>query len=328
MFNKADLSQLEDFGIGHAQNNDWITGCTVVYAHGGATCSVDVRGGGPATRETDLLKPENMVQKVNAVCLSGGSAFGLEATCGVMECLQEQHIGFQAGPTVVPIVPGACIFDLPIGESKWPNKQMGYEACQHAIEAQRLNFSTVEQGNVGAGTGATVGKLGDPTRQMKSGFGFSCLHYGELAVAAVVVVNAKGNVMSADNTPLAGYIDNAGNVSNPIDSVIEFAKVANPFSDTNAGSISNTTIGCVLANAKLDKAQCLKVSQMTHDAYARAIKPVHTLGDGDTIFTLASGRTQADTDLVGVIATEAMEEAIRNAVLSAKSLGGFTGLAK
>jgi L-aminopeptidase/D-esterase-like protein len=327
MFEIADLSDLDDFGIGHAQNLEWITGCTVIYAKGGAVCSVDVRGGSPATRETDLLKPENAVQQVNAVCLSGGSAYGLEAACGVMECLNKNGEGFQAGPFNVPIVPGASLFDLPIGQPKWPDKQMGFEACSAAIEAQRTNDATVAQGNFGAGTGATIGKLGDPKFHMKGGFGYSGLRLGEIVVISCVAVNARGNILAEDSSQLAGFMGAEGRVLDPIETIIAQTKMTNPFEDLNKPTVENTTLGCVITNANLTKAQCLKVSQITQDAYGRAIKPVHTSHDGDAIFTMASGRIEADADLVGLIATEAMEQAIRNAVVNAKSLGGFKGFA-
>lgn len=307
MFDRASFSDLPAFGVGHSTWEEAVTGCTVFVAPEGATCGVDVRGGGPATRETDLLSPEKMVEEVHAVCLSGGSAFGLEASCGVMEKLASEGIGFKIATATVPIVPGACIFDLLIGEDRWPTKEMGFEAASRALASCG---NDPECGSVGVGTGATVGKMGLPEQAMKSGFGFFGLRAGDLVVIANVVVNALGNVVSEDGGWLAG-VNEGGKVVDPLEA---FAKVQATMQAQQASPCPNTTLGVILTNAKLTKAQATKVSQVAHDGYARAIFPVHTQNDGDAIFTMASNEVEAQTDMVSILAAKAMEEAIRVAV--------------
>lgn len=334
------LEALASFGVGHAHDEAAGTGCTVVVAPHGAICGVDVRGGGPATRETDLLKPENMVESVHAVVLSGGSAFGLEASCGVMDVLSEKGIGFRLADACIPIVTGACLFDVLVGKNAHPDKAMGAKAARSALESfaaakdGTAGFgSSLEQGNVGAGCGATVGKMGRPEQAMKSGFGCSCLRQGDVVVAALVAVNALGNVCDCAGSWLAGCQVN-GRILDPLE--VFFAAgssdgqadalgaEAEKVSVEGVGVTQNTTIGVVLTNAKLTKAQATKVSSTTHDAYARAIKPVHTSNDGDTIFTFASGEVESSTDAVAIVATEAMQQAIENAVLHAKGAYGLS----
>ncbi len=365
-FSRATLSDLPEFHVGHAQNSEAATGCTVVVSPEGATCSVDVRGGGPATRETDLLKPENMVEAVHAVVLSGGSAFGLEASTGVMQALAEKGIGFELCGLHVPIVVGACLFDLPYGKPEHPTAEMGAFACKAALsgameneaaksplcvpeEASFTVLSGTAEGNVGAGCGATVGKMLDPMQATKSGLGIYGVRCGDVVVVAIVAVNALGTVCLPDGTPLAGHRDTNGCLMNPLDPVLlsmapqsstEVASSSHPeeenstcpendtrFSTTTSPGCTtpctNTTIGVVLTNAKLAKAQCQKVSSITHDAYARTIKPVHTSADGDTIFTMASGKQDAPFDLVAIMTTEAMQDAILRAVATAKAACGL-----
>ena len=203
----ATFADMPEFGVGHATDPVALTGCTAFVARGdagaGVTCGVDVRGGGPATRETDLLKPENMVQAVNAVVIGGGPALGLEASCGGMGMLAERGCGVAIGPARVPIVPAACLFDLLIGKPTWPDKAMGAEACTCALAFDAGDGDELAQGCVGAGTGATVGKLGRPEQVMKSGFGWSGLKLGGVAVIACVAVNALGNVIAEDGSWLA-----------------------------------------------------------------------------------------------------------------------------
>lgn len=323
-FELASLSDLPAFGIGHAHDRKHATGCTAIVAPEGAVCGVDVRGGGPATRETDLLKPENMVELVHAVMLSGGSAFGLEASCGAMEALADAGCGFELAGLHVPIVVGACLFDLPYGEMAkggrpaFPDKAMGRAACEAALENRRQNNADIAWGNVGAGTGATVGKLLGADRAMKSGIGSFVLRAGEIVVGAIVAVNALGNVHAPDGTPLAGCRAEDGGI---IDA-IEAARMALSAA-TSAPICENTTIGCILTNAKLTKAQATKTASVSHDAYARAIKPVHTQNDGDSIFCFASGDVEAPGDLVSVLATEAMQRAVIEAVRSADAAYGL-----
>ena len=297
--------------VGQAQNEKALTGCTVIICEDGATCGVDVRGGGPGTRETDLLNPVNMIQKVHAVVLSGGSAFGLESTCGVSEYLEEQNIGFDVGVAKVPIVVGAVLFDLGAGDAKVrPDKKMGYEACVNASSEK------LQQGNYGAGCGATVGKIKGMEYAMKGGIGSSSIKLPNgLVVSAMVAVNAFGDVYESGQV-IAGVLND------------EKTKVDNSYELMKEGvskggfSIDNTTIGVVVTNAKLDKAGCTKISQMAHNGYAKTIFPIHTPHDGDTIFTMATGEVEigADITLLGSLATEVIEKSILNAIKNAKSI--------
>ncbi|MCI9129711.1 MAG: P1 family peptidase [Eggerthellaceae bacterium] len=326
MFQEANLTDLPKFRCAHATNAEGGTGCTAFIAPEGAVAGVDVRGGAPATRETDLLKPENMVQQIHCVVLSGGSAFGLEAACGVMEELAARDMGFKLAGACVPIVCGASLFDLPVGQPAWPGKPEGGAVAKAALEHAGQDL---ECGCVGAGTGATVGKMGLPTQAMKSGFGWVGLRQGDLVVIANVAVNALGNVMAEDGSWLAGTLGEDGRVEDPFAAATKAAMVAAQAQGAQASPeqegdpVSNTTLGCILTNAKLDKAQATKVAQISQDAYARCIKPAHTTNDGDTIFVMASGEVEAATDVVGVLATEAMERAIRKAVRSAKGAYGL-----
>jgi L-aminopeptidase/D-esterase-like protein len=326
LFDAANFNDLPEFACAHVTDVNAGTGCTVFVAPDGASCGVDVRGGGPATRETDLLRAENMVQKVHAVVLSGGSAFGLESASGVANVLAERGFGFKVGPVCVPIVPAACLFDLVVGQNKAPGVAMGEEATRLALkiwDAQDASLDcSPKQGNVGAGCGATVGKLGHPGQVMKSGFGWAGVRAGDLVVIASVAVNAAGNVYDFDGSPVAGVLDVDGHI---LDSRILSVEGWKSSQDRFAEGVpsANTTLGVVLTNAKLDKAQATKVSQITQDAYARRIMPVHTLGDGDSIFTMASCKVDAPTDVVAVLATEAMEHAIVAAVMHADSAYGM-----
>lgn len=313
----ASLAELSSFRIGHAQNDEAGTGCTVVIAPAGATCGVDVRGGGPATRETDLLKPENMIEAVHAVVLSGGSAFGLEASCGVMDELAERKIGFPLGSATVPIVVQACLFDLPVGQPAHPDKAMGRAAAAAAFEDGEVMAQM--QGNVGAGCGATVGKMLAPEAAMKSGLGVSCARLGELVVGALVAVNAVGCVRDETGW-IAGCQDGRGGVVDPLRAM---AQAAAAMQAAEKAPCANTTIAVVLTNAKLTKAQATKVSSTAHDAYARAIKPVHTSNDGDTIFTFASGEVEAAADMVAVLGAEVLQRAIVSGVKAARGAYGL-----
>lgn len=326
MFDAANFNDLPEFACAHVTDAEAGTGCTVFVSPDGASCGVDVRGGGPATRETDLLRPENMVQKVHSVVIGGGSAFGLEASCGVANVLAERGFGFEVGPACVPIVPAACLFDLVVGQNKAPGVEMGAQAARLALEiwddCDMTQDRSPEQGNVGAGCGATVGKLGKPGQVMKSGFGWAGVRAGDLVVIASVAVNAAGNVYGFDGTPLAGVLDANGQI---LDSRVLSVEGWKSSQDRFAEGVpsANTTLGVVITNAVLDKAQATKVSQITQDAYARRIMPVHTLGDGDSIFTMASCKVEAPTDVVAVLATEAMERAIVEAVMQADAAYGM-----
>jgi len=296
--------------VGHAQNMDAGTGCTVVVCKNGAVAGVDVRGSAPGTRETDLIRPGNLVDKIHAVMLSGGSAFGLAAADGAMEYLEKEGVGFDVGITKVPIVASAVIFDL--FYKNWeirPDKRMGYEACQNA------ESGFVEQGSVGAGTGATVGKILGITNSMKGGVGTSSLKISnELIVGAIVVVNAFGDCLNPDNgTIIAG-------AKNPHTG--EFLDTKAYMLTEGLGktlNIENTTIGVVATNAKLTKEQANKIASMAHDGLARSISPVHTMLDGDTIFVMATGEVDTEINVLGVASVEVIARAVVNAVMSASN---------
>lgn len=314
----ATLADIPAFCCAHAQDAAAGTGCTVIVAPDGAVCGVDVRGGGPATRETDLLKPENMVQKVHAVVLSGGSAFGLEASCGVMDALSERGIGFELAGAHVPIVTGACLFDLLVGQNAHPDKAMGRAAAEAALCDGA--GSHLAEGNVGAGTGASVGKMLGGEGAMKTGFGMAGARWGDLVCVALVAVNALGHVIGPDGRQVAGTRDGKGDIADPLET---FERSMAAQADAAGGPVANTTIGCILTNARLTKAQATKTASCTHDAYARAIKPVHTQNDGDTIFTLASCQIEADPDAVSILATEAMQKAVVRTATQAESAYGL-----
>lgn len=308
------ISDIKGFKIGNAQDVHKGTGCTVIICETPAASGADIRGGGPATRETDLLKPENTVQSVNAVVLSGGSAFGLEAADGVMQYLREKDMGFETGFGKVPIVCGASLFDLVAGEcSAYPDKQMGYCACK-ASEKEIPG-----QGNLGAGTGATVGKLKGSGRLMKSGLGMYAVESDGLQMGAVVAVNALGDVFDIDTgMRLAGLLNNDGTHMVSTEQVM-FDKI-NTGRDIFKG---NTTIGCIITNADINKPQCCKIASIAHDGYARAIRPVHTSVDGDGIFLMTTGEVAVDFDTAGTLAAYVIGRAIKNAVIFAESAYGF-----
>lgn len=277
-----------------------------------------------------------MIEAVHAVVLSGGSAFGLEASCGVMEALEENGVGFELGGMRVPIVVGACLFDLLVGErgnngkAAHPTTAFGYAATRAALEkgdatphdGSFASCAGEAHGNVGAGTGATVGKMLAPEQAMKSGLGHAYLRAGDLVVGAVVAVNALGSVCDEQGRWIAGCVGADGRVIAPAE---VFSLMTNAHIDNTVGATpcENTTIGVVLTNARITKAQAKKTASTVHDAYARAIKPVHTLSDGDTVFCMASGDVAANPDAVSILATEAMEIAIRDAVRSACGSYGF-----
>ncbi len=326
MFKQASFADLPKFRAAHSTNGDGGTGCTVFVAPEGAVGAVDVRGGAPATRETDLLRPENMIDRIHAVVLSGGSAFGLEAACGVMEALAKQDIGFHLAGSCVPIVCGASLFDLPVGCPVWPRATDGAQACEEALATGPRDLP---QGCVGAGTGATVGKMGLPVQAMKSGFGWAGLRQAETVVVACVAVNALGNVMADDGSWVAGTLGEDGHVEDPLKAAARMMaaqahdQVRAQAHDHEGKPVSNTTLGCVLTNACLTKAQATKVAQIAQDAYARHIKPAHTRNDGDAIFVMASGEVEAQVDMVAIMATEAMGQAILSAVRHATSSYGL-----
>ena len=308
--------------MGHATDSQALTGCTVVLCEKGAVAGVDVRGSAPGTRETDLLAPTNLVEKVHAILLTGGSAYGLAAADGVMRWLEKRGVGFPVGVGVVPIVPGAVLFDLALGDPKVrPGAEMGYAACRSA------SGGPVEEGNVGAGTGATVGKLFGLEWAMKGGLGTASVELGGGAiVAALVAVNAFGDVVDpSSGRILAGARQPGGGFVNTALALQEMAfKETVPGASEVPGTFpTNTTISVVATDARLTKAQATKLAQMAHDGLARAVRPAHTLFDGDTIFALSLGEKEAPLNALGAAAAMAVEEAILRGIRAAEGVGGI-----
>jgi L-aminopeptidase/D-esterase-like protein len=294
------------------------TGCTVVLADGdGATGGVSQRGGAPGTRETDLLDPTNLVERVNAIVLSGGSAFGLDAAQGVVRYLDEHNIGYRTGAGVVPIVPTAILFDLGFGgDAKIrPTADCGYRAAAAATDGP------VVEGNVGAGAGATVGKLGGGRQAMKAGIGSAAIALPNgLVVGAIVAVNAVGDIVD----PTTGRI--VAGARDPNGGLADARQVLRlPRAAARPRPAENTTIAVVATNARLTKAQASRMASMADDGLARAIVPSHTIGDGDTVFSLATGTWEGDADLtvIGGLAAEALSEAIVRAAVEATAAGGL-----
>jgi L-aminopeptidase/D-esterase-like protein len=299
--------------VGHAEDTEALTGCTVILAERPAVCGVDVRGSAPGTRETDLLDPINLVNSVHAICLSGGSAYGLDAASGVMQYLEEKGVGLDTGFGLVPIVPAAVLFDLSVGNPRIrPTREMGY------LAASRASRQLVPEGNVGAGTGATVGKLNGFAHAMKSGIGSASRKYpGGLLIGAIVAVNAVGHVQEPDTGRiLAGPRDEDGTILSSLDVMQKQA-----FSLIPPGT--NTTIGVVASNAILTKAEANKIAQMAHDGLARTICPIHTMYDGDTLFAMGTGQIEASADVIGALSAEILAEAVIRAVRAAKPAGGL-----
>jgi L-aminopeptidase/D-esterase-like protein len=286
----------------------------VVICEAGATAGVDVRGGAPGTRETDLLDPVNLVQKVHAILLAGGSAFGLDAAAGVMQYLEERKIGFDVRVTRVPIVCGAVLFDLMVGDHRVrPDREMGYRACLDA------GTTPLRQGSVGAGTGASVGKILGMERAMKSGLGSYALQVEGLQVGAMVAVNCLGDVVDPlTGEKLAGPINADGRTLADTEEIM-----IRSFSEKKDLFSGNTTIGVVATNAALTKSQAAKLASMAQNGYARTMRPAHSMVDGDAIFTLATGSVEADLSVVGLLAARVMERAVIAAVKSAESLCGL-----
>jgi L-aminopeptidase/D-esterase-like protein len=320
----TDVPGLE---LGHAQDMAALTGCTVVLCRRGAVAGVDVRGGAPGTRETDLLSPLNLVSHVHAIVLAGGSAFGLSAAHGVMRYLEEHRLGFPTGVARVPIVPAAIVFDLGVGaKDVRPDADMGYEACRSA------SADASAEGNVGAGTGASVGKLFGMSLAMKSGLGTVSVRLGRLVVGAIAVVNSLGDVVSPGTGEIVAGLRSGRVGSLRVGGRGYFADTVQSMkrrmvrSPLGLAGRMNTVIAVVATNARLNKAQATKVAQMAHDGAAVAVRPSHTMLDGDTIFALSCGRMDADISVVGTLAAEAMVQAILRGVMLAAPAGGLPGL--
>ncbi len=306
--------------VGHAQNLTAATGCTVVLCESGAVGGVDQRGGAPGTRETDLLRPLHLVEEVHGVLLAGGSAFGLAAADGVVAYLEAKKVGFKAGPAVVPIVPAAILYDLDLGQADVrPDAAMGRAACEAATDGP------VQQGTIGAGTGARVGNMFGGGFAMKGGLGTASVEAGGgVVVGAIVAVNAYGDVVDPDTGRiLAGARKPPGGreLADTVSSMRSL--VGRTVADF---ALRSTVIGVVATNARLTKAEANKVAQMAHDGLARAVRPAHTMLDGDTIFALATGKRRGNVNVIGAYAAEAMAQAIVNGVRAASSLAGCPAL--
>lgn len=315
-FEKINIKEMTDFRIGNSQDIKGGTGCTVIISEEGAVSGVDVRGGGPATRETDRLSPMCKLDYNHAVVLSGGSAYGLDASGGVMEFLENKNIGYKTGFGLVPLVSGASIYDLNVGDPKCrANKEMGIKACEDAYNDNK----ELKSGNYGAGMGATVGKFGGPNRMMKSGFGTYAMRYGKLEIGAIVIVNALGDIYNMeDGKILAGVLSEDGKeIAGTENVILDKLFVDNDFFN------KNTTIGCIITNGELTNSEATKVCSMAHNGLARVIWPVHTSADGDSIFSMASGKVKVDTDVIGSIASEVMALAINDAVKASESAYGL-----
>jgi L-aminopeptidase/D-esterase-like protein len=292
------ITRVRGIRVGHSTDLAGLTGCSVVLCPPNTVGSVDVRGGAPGTRETDALRPGTLVQEVHAVLLTGGSAFGLAAADGVERWLEERGVGFDVGVARVPMVPAAVLFDLAVGDPKArPDAAAGYLACDAA------NDGDVPEGSVGAGTGATVAKNPRPDLGWKGGMGNAAVEDGEVIVAALVAVNALGAIVEDDGTPIA---ENRGD----------------PDAEPLIWPGANTTLGVVATNAVLSKERAQLLAQAAHEGFTRAIKPSHTIYDGDTVFSLATGEVEASQAQLEEMAARAVAEAIRRGVRSAESLGG------
>jgi L-aminopeptidase/D-esterase-like protein len=309
------LTDVSGIKVGHFTDTRRPTGCTVVLTTDGAVAGVDVRGAAPGTRETELLSPINAVEHVHAVLLSGGSAFGLDAAGGVMRWLEERGIGVEIGPVRVPIVPAAILFDLWVGDPRIrPDAEAGYAACEAA------RSEPPAEGSVGAGAGASIGKLFGIERAMKGGVGSASVRVGGVTVAALVVVNAIGDVID----PRTGKVVAGARSEDGRALVGSMQALLRGESPTHPRPGGATTIGVVATDAVLTKAEASKLAQMAHDGLARSINPVHTLTDGDTLFALATGRAglAPSMTVLGALGAEVMATAVLRAVMQAQSLAG------
>lgn len=313
MIKEINITDIENVKIGNAEDEEKGTGLTVILCENGAAAGLDIRGGGPASRESGLLNPLAAAEKIHAVVLSGGSAFGLGSSDGVMQYLSEKGIGFETGIVPVPLVCTSCIFDLGVGKKDaYPDKEMGYKAC---INAEVGNY---KDGNFGAGQGAMVGKLMGAPFAMKSGVGSYALSVGKLKVGAIAVVNALGDIYDEDGKIIAGLLgEDKNSFRNSEEALYKMCmQRENLFTE-------NTTIGAIITNASLDKTKMNKVAQMAHNGMARAVCPVHTSADGDSIYALSTGDVEASPDVVGTLAAKVMRRAIINGVKSAQAAYGL-----
>ena len=312
---EISISDIGGISIGQTENAEAGTGCTVFISKDGMPAGLDVRGGGPASRESELLDPLAAASSIHAIVLSGGSAYGLGAADGVMKYLEEKDIGYDTGVAKVPLVAQSDLFDLSVGDgSVRPDAEMGYEAARIAMESPNY-----KDGNFGAGCGATVGKIAGMDTCMKTGIGSYAIRIGDLKIGAVVAVNALGDVYDwKTGKKIAGLLTEDGK---GFRDTLEY--MAADTSSKDNKFTGNTTIGIVMTNASFSKSQLCKIAGMTHDGYARSIRPVHTSADGDSIYAVSLGNVEADQDLVGSLSAVVMSEAIKRAVYSADSAYGF-----
>lgn len=305
MMKEIQITDIQSLRIGNAQDDEAKTGVTAVLFDNGAKVGVDISGGGPASRETPIAAPTTAETPVNAILLAGGSAYGLDAAGGAMRFLEEHGIGYDTGFARIPIVLQSCIYDLSYGSSTVrPDAEMGYNAC---LDAFTNNMPAC--GNVGAGSGATVGKLCGMKRASKAGLGIYAVQVGQLQMGAVVVVNSLGDICSPKGEKISGLMNSKRNGFS--DSVEELLKIAQP--DDLFGHL-NTTLGVIITNADFNKTELNKIASMTRAAYSRCIRPVGTMADGDTIYAVSKGTLQADINMAGTLAAEVMAKAIQCAV--------------
>lgn len=321
MKKEISIQEIKGIKISQSENQAAGTGCTVFLSETGMRAGLDVRGGGPASRESELLNPLAAAQVIHAIVLAGGSAYGLGTADGVMKYLEEKGIGFEVGPSLkVPLVCQSDLFDLTVGDPYIrPDKAMGYDACLRAEENGAGNY---RDGNFGAGCGATVGKFAGMDYCMKSGIGSYAVQIGELQVGAVVAVNALGDIYDwKTGKKIAGLLAEDRKTFRSTEELMYASTeiVENKFT-------GNTTIGVIITNGKFEKASLCKIAGMAHDGYARSIRPVHTTADGDSIYAVSVGDVEADQDLTGVLAAEVMSEAIIRAVMSAEGAYGYPGV--
>ena len=312
------IREVGNIHIGQTEDREAATGCTVLISEKGMCAGLDVRGGGPASRDTHLLDPQTSAQTIHAVLLGGGSAFGLGAASGVMQYLEEHDIGFDVGVTKVPLVAQSDLFDLTVGRSDVrPQPEMGYEAARLAMEAPNYR-----DGNYGAGCGATVGKMAGMECCMKTGIGSYAIEIGSFRIGAIVALNALGDIYDWKNgQKIAGLLAEDGKDFR--DTVELMSRSLDVVENKFTG---NTTIGVVITNAAFNKTQLCKIASMAHNGYARSIRPVHTSADGDSIYAISAGNEPIDQDLVGTLAAEVMSEAIIRAAESAEGAYGFPAM--
>ena len=303
--------------VGHAQREKELTGCTVILTgEKGATAGVDIRGGAPGSRESALLAPEKAVDEVHGILLTGGSAFGLDAAAGVMKFLKEKNIGFETGVMPVPIVPASVIFDFVIGETAWPDPSLAYSACKSASSIE------MEKGNVGAGIGATIGKVKGPAFMMKSGVGTAYYQTsGGVSIGALVVLNTFGDIRCQHTgNIIAGAYDSENNKFLNTMTVLENHEEEKEF------GIENTTLVVIATDAKLNKSQAKKIAELGQNGLARSLSPAHTMLDGDTVYAVSTGDKKIDISLLGNKAAEIISEAILDSIHSAEKVAGIPSL--